>query len=162
MFIQCVIQKLPHLLAADVMHFLPLDYEAHHWEEWEGHLVKDIDHQISSFLSTLLEIPSLPVHALNIAQLTIGSGGLSILNASARAVPDFALTMAKAMRCASAGFRFSVDLQPHRLDPTLTNLFLPAQNPKLVYLQRFELLLPSIAAVACSDTCQVDERINHF
>ena len=97
MFTQCVIQKLPHLLAADVMHFLPLDYEAHHWEEWNGHLVDDIDTQIDSFMCTLLSIPSLPSYSRKIAQLCIGNGGLSILDASARAVPDFALTMATAM-----------------------------------------------------------------
>ena len=41
-FSQCTIQKAPHLLGAGVIHSLPLDFDAHHWEEWNGPLTSSV------------------------------------------------------------------------------------------------------------------------
>jgi len=163
LFSQCVIQKLPHLLGIDVMHHLPSSYDGHHWEEWQGPVVQGIGSAITDFLNTLLSFDSLPLYALQIAQLSLAKGGLNLLNASARAIPDFVLSMAKAMRNAGQGFKFGVDLEPTILHPSITDLFLPAQNPDSpVYLQRFQLALPHIARVACSDKCPPEDRVSHF
>ena len=59
LFAQCTIQKVPHLLGAEVMHSLPLDFDAHNWEEWNGPLTSNVDSQIATFLGDLTgrEIP---------------------------------------------------------------------------------------------------------
>mmetsp|Transcript_18973 Transcript_18973/g.34190 ORF Transcript_18973/g.34190 Transcript_18973/m.34190 type:complete len:1170 (+) Transcript_18973:5063-8572(+) len=161
LFAQCTIQKVPHLLGAEVMHLLPMDYNAHHWEEWNGPLTARVDGQIASFLGDLTG-RAIPQATLMISQISVADGGLGLLNASARAIPDFVLTMAMAMRHASQGFRVNKDLAPRRLHPTVQNLYCRASNPDSLILQRFEHLLLPIADVACGPKCPADERANHL
>ena len=40
-FAQYSANKLTHLLGADIMHNLPLDYDPAEWEDWDGFLGND-------------------------------------------------------------------------------------------------------------------------
>ena len=162
MFSQCIIQKLPHLLGADVMHHQSLHSLPHSWHGWNGPLSKSIDSIIHNFLATLTSQQQLPSHAIIIANISVGLGGLGILNASHRAAPDFVFTMTSAMRYATNGFLFNKDIPNSHLHPSIANLFSPDLNTDSLYLQRFQKLLPDIAAIAVSDKCPATERINHF
>ena len=82
LFSQCTIQKVPHLLGAEVMHLLPLDYDARHWEEWNGPLTARVDEQIVSFLGDLTG-REIPQASLLLSQISVAHGGLELLNASA-------------------------------------------------------------------------------
>ena len=160
-FIQCTIQKLPHLLGADIMHCLPLaTFKGENWLSWGGPLVEGIDSIIHDFLATITSQQQLPSHAIIIANISVGLGGLGILNASHRAAPDFVFTMTSAMRYANEGFVFNKDIPTLHLHPSIANLFSLDLNPDLLYLQRFQKLLPDIAAIAVSDKCPATERIN--
>ena len=162
-FIQCTIQKLPHLLGADIMHCLPLaTFKGENWLSWGGPLVEGIDSIIHDFLATLLGRESLPDYSLLIAQLRVGSGGLGILYPSQRAAPDFVLTMKAAMKYAAHGFQFNSDLNATRLHPSISRLFDDSINTESIYLQRFHLLAPHIADVAVSIKCPPEQRLDHF
>ena len=161
LFAQCTIQKVPHLLDAEVLHLLPLAFDVQHWEEWDGPLTARVDGHIASFLGDLTG-RAIPQASLMLSQISVANGGLGLLNASARAIPDFVLTMAMAMRHASQGFRINKDLAPCRLHPTVQDLYCRASNPDSLILQRFELLLLPIAEVACGPKCPADERANHL
>ncbi|KAL7525956.1 hypothetical protein ACHAXR_001239, partial [Thalassiosira sp. AJA248-18] len=115
-FKQCTIQQLPHLLGAEVMHFLPLNFDGADWICWNGPLVAEINELIENFLTTLIGGPEVPDYAMSIAQIGINGGGLGLLNASNQAAPDFVLTMAAAMRYAQGGFR-SQGLGAHPTPP---------------------------------------------
>ena len=93
------------------MHLLPMDYNVRHWEEWSGPLTARVDGQIASFLGDLTG-RAIPQASLMLSQISVADGGLGLLNASARAIPDFVLTMAMAMRHTSQGFRINKDLAP--------------------------------------------------
>ena len=162
LFTQCVITKTPHLLGADIMHNLPLNFEGVHWQEWNGPLTQQIDTLIHDFLATLLGQESIPQYSMNIGHVGTGRGGLGLLYSSHRAAPDFVLTMAKSMRYAAQGFSFNVDTAPVTVHPTISDLYLRASNPESAILERFEILLPHIAEIAVAPTCPQDERINHF
>jgi len=121
LFAQCTIQKVSHLLVTEAMHSLPLDFEAHHWKEWQGLLTANTDPQISSFLGQLTNQHIAPA-TLMLSQISVAHGGLGLLNTSSRAIPDFVLTMTMAMRHASQGFTVNPDLVPCVLHPTVQDL----------------------------------------
>ena len=98
MFTQCIIQKLPHLLGADIMHRLPMDFQAEGWQQWNGPLTSEIDKLVRQFLATIAGRETIPEYAALIAQLSVAHGGLGILYAGQRAAPDFVLTMTAAAR----------------------------------------------------------------
>lgn len=164
LFSQCCIQKMPHLLGMDVMHSLPLDgsFNPADWLSWNGPLVQHLDDATRSFFCNLLRRKNLPDYSLQIAQLTISTGGLGIINGSQRAIPDFVITMNEAIRGATFGFRFSRDLENFTLCPSVTNLFDIATNPTSDCLRRFHLLAPYVARVGVSDKCPEAERLSHF
>ncbi|KAL7448815.1 hypothetical protein ACHAWC_001695 [Mediolabrus comicus] len=104
LFAQCTVQKIPHLLGYDVLHHLPLGYNLGGvgWEGWQGPLIDATNSLISTFLKNLLSLDSsLPAHSIFIAQGSLNLGGLGILRPSARAIPDFVLTMGTATKSAS-------------------------------------------------------------
>ena len=83
LFSQCTIQKVPHLLGAEVMHSLLLDFDAHHWEELNVPLTSRVDGQITSFLEDLTG-REIPQASLLLSQISIMAHGvLELLNASA-------------------------------------------------------------------------------
>jgi len=98
LFSQCTIQKVPHLLGAEVMHLLPLDYDARHWEEWKGPLTERVDGQIVSFLEDLTG-REIPQTSLLLSQISVAHGGLGLLNASARATSCSRWRWRCAMQC---------------------------------------------------------------
>jgi len=65
-FTQCTIQKLPHLLDANIMHNLQDDFfdENTHWWNWNGPLTEQLDAIICSFFTNLLGRKAIPTHAL--------------------------------------------------------------------------------------------------
>jgi len=97
---------------------LPTDFGGHHWEEWNGPLTSQIDHQISSFLATLYG-RTIHGHSLIINQIVVTQGGLGLLNPSARAILDFVLTLTHAARSAEYGFWVNKDLAPICLHPSI-------------------------------------------
>ena len=82
------------------MHLLLLDFDGHHWEEWNAPLTLRVDGQIVSFLGDLT-CREIPQASLLLSQISVAHGGLGLLNASAQAIPDFVLMMAMTMRHAS-------------------------------------------------------------
>jgi hypothetical protein len=162
LFSQCLIQKLPHLLASDILHNLPINDPDPKWEEWNGPLTSDIDDIISTFLTTLTNQPTIPPSAILISQLGLASGGLGLLCPRTRAAPDFVITMTAATRNAQHGFRLHHDLLPFKLHQSLSNLFQTSTNPTSHILQRFQRLLPSIAHIACAPSTPTHDRITHF
>ena len=84
------------------------------------------------------------------------------MDASRRAVPDFAISMAKAIRNATRGFHFNNDINNIHVHESLSRLFLPATNPDSIFLARFQLIVGPIAEAACSPLCPAEERIDHF
>jgi len=111
-FTQCTIQKLSHLLSTDIMHNLPDDFldENTHWWNWNGSLTKQLYAIICSFFANLFGRKTIPNYALLISQISVGLGGLNLLNSSHRAAPDFLITMASAMKMANDGITFNNDL----------------------------------------------------
>ena len=144
------------------MHHLPLNCDPSMWEDWNGPLTKHIDGHISKFLAELIGQDSIPDMALYIAQLSLADGGLSLLKPGNRAAPDYVITMTQAMRFAGQGIKLHPELEPIYFHPSISELYLPAFNPKSFYLQRFNLLLPHIANVACARACPTADRTDHF
>jgi hypothetical protein len=97
LFSQCIIQKLPHLLSADVLYHLPTDNPNPPWEEWNGPLTSNTDSIIKAFFTSLLTTaditPDIPEYAILISQLGLRAGGLGLLCPRTRAAPDFVITM---------------------------------------------------------------------
>jgi len=67
---------------------------------------------------------------------------------SARAIPDFVITMAKASNHASKGIQLHKDAPNNWLPSHLTSLYDPADNPSSITLQRFQHVLATIAFLA--------------
>ena len=80
-FLQCTIQKLPHLLGDDIMHNLVEDYfeDGTDWWDWNGPLTKNIVDIIRSFVFNLTGREAIPIYALIIAQISVGIAGLDLL-----------------------------------------------------------------------------------
>jgi hypothetical protein len=165
LFAQCTIQKLPHLLGYDVMHHLPLTHPMAGlgWESFEGPLIDCTNNLIATFFKQLLQLPtSLPQHSLFIAQLGLSQGGLGLIRPTARAIPDFVLTMAKATNYATQGISFHREA-PNILLPThICALYSQDSNPHSLTLQRFQYALPTIACVAVSHHIPTNQRVDHF
>jgi hypothetical protein len=92
--------------------------------------------------------------------MIIAQGGLGLMDASTRAIPDFVLTMSQAIRHAEEGFSFGSHTTPYRLPPTLTNLFNGTLNPTSIFLKHFFRLLPDIARVGAPQQCP--DPIDYF
>jgi len=97
--------KVPHLMGAEVLHSLPLDFDASHWEECHGPLTFSTDNQISAFLKQSVG-RNVPQSALVIGQNSVAHGGLGLLNvnASSRSILGCLLTMMMAMHHNSQDF----------------------------------------------------------
>jgi hypothetical protein len=71
---------------------------------------------------------TLPTYATLITHLNINKGGLGILHASTRAIPDFTLNMMTSSRCALQGFTINKDVPRLHINNSLANLFDTDQN----------------------------------
>ena len=159
LFSQCTLHKLPHLLGSEVMYcFSETNYER--WNDWVGPLSVGIDSMVNSFLARLTCRTSIPQDSLMIAYMTIAQGGLGLMDASTRAIPDFVLTMSQAIRHAEEGFSFGSHTTPYRLPTTLTNLFNGTLNPTSIFLKHFYRLLPDITRVGAPQQCP--DPIDYF
>ena len=161
-FSSCLLQKIPHLLSSDIMYHLPHDDPHPPWETWNGPLTRTTDSLIHSFLSTLLKTDEIPSYALHIAQLGLSGGGLGILCPRLRAAPDFVLTMTTVCRRATTGFHFHKSLIPHRLHPSLRDLFTIDTNPSSLFLRRLHCLLPHFATIATAPSTPSASRLTAF
>jgi hypothetical protein len=117
LFSQCIIQKLPHLLSADVLYHLPTDNPNPPWEEWNSPLTSNTNSIIKAFFTLLLTTADItldiPKYAILISQLGLRAGGLGLLCPRTRAAPDFVITMASAHRNALHGFPQRPSQLPH-------------------------------------------------
>jgi hypothetical protein len=129
LFSQCLLQKLPHFLASDILYNLPTDDPNPHWEQWNGPLTSAIEDIITTFLSTLLDLPSTPSYAILISQLSLCAGGLGILCPCSRAAPDFIITVTTAICNATTGFKLHKDLLPVQLHNSIKQLFKQTLTP---------------------------------
>jgi hypothetical protein len=162
LFSMCLIQKIPHLLSSDVMYHLPHNDADPPWEEWCGPLTQTTDTIIQTFLSTLLDVDTIPEYAVLISQLGLSAGGLGILCPRLRAAPDFVLTMTSVCRRATRGFSFHKTLLPHQIHPSLRSLFTIDDNPNSLFLRRLHCLLPHFAKIGSAPTTPDESRINAF
>jgi hypothetical protein len=162
LFTTCILQKLPHLLSSDVMHHLPLDFKPENWPTYAGALGLGIHKLIDKFLQDLLQNPDIPDHSKCISHLHTNKGGLGLLFPRHRAGPDYVITMTSAIKRAKLGFITNPDITATILHPSITNLFDISINTESSCLQRYNILLPPIANIACSEKCPHHERTEHF
>ena len=147
LFQTCSLSKTPHLLASEVAYSMNT-IQPQHWDNWTGPLATNIDSMANSFLAKLIDEPSLPLHSMLIAYIPQNQGGLGLLDAATRAIPDFVLTMTSAYRYATDGITLGRDTPPVLLPPSLTSNFSPFENPSSDILHHFRRFLPDIATVA--------------
>lgn len=162
LFHSCTLQKLPHLLGADVMHNLPLSFNAQLWPTWSSPFVQGINRLIEDFFCNLLGLTQLPQLSKFISHIPTSNGGLGILFPNHRAIPDFVITTTASIRRGNYGFRTSIDVEPTKVHPSITALFNTDTNHSSPCLARYHLLLPQIAQVATPDKCPPNEILTHF
>ena len=164
LFNTCTLQKLPHLLRADIMHNLPIDFDSNNWPAWTSPLVEGINHLITQFFQDLLGTSHIPTISKYIGHVHTSKGGLGILFPHHQAIPDFIVTTTMSWRRATFGFRPSIDVEPTLLHNSITDLFNINNNPTSELLQRYQLMLPTIASIAKPPKCSHDDRITitHF
>jgi hypothetical protein len=162
LFNTCTIQKLPHLLGADIMHNMPLDFDPNNWQAWSSPLVEGINNLITIFLTDLLNIQQIPTVSKYIAHIHPSRGGLGVLFPHHRAIPDFMVSTTMSLRRATLGFRSSIDVEPVLLHTSINTLFDINTNPTSNLLRRYHLMLPTIATIAKPPKCNHNDRITHF
>jgi hypothetical protein len=106
-FLQCWIQKLPHLLGCNILYHHTCSNDLLEWTDWDGLLAAATNHIISNFLSTLLHEQYLPNHAMMISQLIINTGGLGIIYPRSRTIPGFMLTLTTSLCHATSGIKLN-------------------------------------------------------
>jgi len=80
LFLQCLIQKIPHLLGWDVLYHYDTEKPPPDWTNWNGPLTLATNHTIARFISDTIGVTFLPHHALRIAKLSLNAGRLGILD----------------------------------------------------------------------------------
>ena len=98
LFLQCLIQKLPHLLGSNILHHFDPNNPPPDWTDWDGQLTATRIHITTKFLSVITGTASLPHHAL-----LINAGSVGILDTCSVAIPDFMLSFTSADRHATIG-----------------------------------------------------------
>ena len=90
---------------------------------------------------------------MTIAYIALSQGGLGLMDATARTIPDFVLTMSKSFRYASEGFSFNATEPPHMLCPSLCSLFDININNTSIFLRHFWYLLPDVSMAGTHHQC---------
>ena len=104
-----------------------------------------INSMVNNFLAALTGRDSVPTASTLITYISIAQGSLGLMDASSRAVPDMIITMSAAICYAECGFTFSKSEMPHRLPPSLCNLFNDHVNNSSSFLRQFYQLFGSMA-----------------
>ena len=151
-FSQCTLHKLPHLLGSEVMYSFS-GTSSERWDDWMGPLATGISSMVESFLSKLTQRQSIPLASLLIAYITVSQGGLGMMDAATRAIPDFVITMSQAICYAEVSFTFNKDKTPLTLPTSLSNLFSTTNNQSSTFLRNFYQLLPTLALVGSPSKC---------
>jgi hypothetical protein len=162
LFSQCLIQKLPHLLGCDVLYHYDTNNPPPTWTDWNGPLTSATNHIITKFISDLVGVAVLPHHALLICQMNLNAGGLGILDPRSRAIPDFMLTFTTSTRHATNGIHLNKHLNNVLLHHTISALYSTHTNPHSLILQRYQHILPHIAAIACPPTIPRQDLSHYF
>lgn len=165
LFSQCTVNKLPHLLDADIMHNHTTEFDNEQWYNWNGHLTRGIDSITQDFFAQLLNMQDtdeLPTYSTLLTHLNINRGGLGIINASNRAAPDFVINMMTCRRRSTQGFQMNKDITPITLHVSITNLYNLSSNEHSTCLSRYHQLLPYISSICSGPTCPPENRISHF
>ena len=123
------------------------------WDERQGLISIGIDNMVESFLSKLTCRDSVPLDLLIITYIAIAQGGLGLMDAHTRAVPDFVLTMSQAIWYAEKGPSFSKTEPMYHLPTTLCDLFCLRTNDTSGLLRPFYRLLPDLALVGTHIKC---------
>ena len=87
------------------------------------------NHIIAQFISDTIRVTALPHHVLLIAQLSLNTGGLGILDPRTRAIPDFMLTFTTSIRHTTNGIYLNKHLNNVHLHPTIAALY-PPNGPR--------------------------------
>ncbi|KAL7533492.1 hypothetical protein ACHAXR_005267, partial [Thalassiosira sp. AJA248-18] len=145
LFSQCTLHKLPHLLGSEVLYrFTRSSHDE--WNRWSGPLAVGIDEMANAFLSKLTQHATIPHTSLLIAYISIAQGGLGMMDAMSRAIPDFVLTMAHATRFAKFGISFDDDKPSLKLPQSLGDLFrCSVNNVNSKFLARYDALAVEVA-----------------
>jgi len=131
--------------------------------DYQGPFTLAINEVISNFLADLINHSTpLPTYALQIAQLSISSGGLGFYNPNTRALPDLANNYITSRRHVLQGIRTHRDLPLRQLDPALGELFTLESNPTSVFLQRIHSVIPNLASHACPPTTPRESCSQYF
>ena len=162
LFSQCLIQKIPHLLGSNVLYHYDTATPPHDWTNWNGPLTAATNHIIARFISDIIGVPTLPHHALLIAQLSLKAGGLGILDPRTRAIPDFILTFTTSTRHATKGIYLNKHLNNVHLHPTIAELYSTTNNTESIILKRFYNILPNIAISSCPPTTPRTDLADYF
>ena len=65
---------------------------AENWSNWQGpSLAKGINNMANSFLSQLIQRHAIPDDTMTIAYIALAQGGLGLMDATSRAIPDLYL-----------------------------------------------------------------------
>jgi hypothetical protein len=164
LFQSCNVQKIPHLLLTDTLHNLnttTLDTNTP-FTRYNGPLTSAINDIISNFLSTLLNIGSLPQYSRRISQLALKHGGLDMYDPQSQAFTDLAINIQTTSCNAICGIITHPHLPPKKLDITISALFSLDTNPDSIFLQRFHSILPNLASIACPPTIPQEQQCQYF
>jgi hypothetical protein len=159
LFTQCTLHELPHLLGSEVIYcFAKSSYNG--WNEWIGPLSVGIDRMVEASLAKLTQRSYLNANSLLIACLSIAQGGLGLMDAYSRAIPDLVITMSQSIRYAREGFSFSHSATLHLLPTSLSALSNAASNPTFIFMTTFNRLLPDVCVIGLPPSCA--DPIDYF
>jgi hypothetical protein len=159
LFSTCAMHKTPHLLGSEVLYTMDTVAPSS-WDDWNGTLAQRIHRMASSFLARLTYSASIPETSMIIAYMSIAQGGLSLMDPHTRAIPDFTITMASAIRAATAGFYMGRDKCPVTIPQSLAQNFFLSHNHSSPILCNFQQFLPDIAMAAAPPSAA--NPISHF
>jgi hypothetical protein len=108
---------------------------------------------VEASLAKLTHRSSLDADLLLMAYLSIAQGGLGLMDAYSRAIPDLIIMMSQSICHAREGFSFSHSTTPHLLPTSLSALFNAASNPTSIFMTIFNPLLLDICVIGPPPSC---------
>ena len=148
LFSQCTITKIPHLLPCVATFELNATDAPQPWHQWTSPITNAVHNIEKWFIATLLSCPTLEDHSIAIAHLPIGLGGLGILHAPSRVVPDLVLRVARAISFCTQGIRLTTTGPPITLPTSIARLFSSWRTSPTSLCITFRQYAPEIAQYA--------------